>query len=160
MIHCTEIPGTEALNFWPELKPYIVRALAYDIYNTLSLQHIKEQIHKGYARVLVCTDDDDQGQILMAAVLQLYQDTNDDRIVHVLCTAGENVNRWMDVYVAAVKDICAQEDCVAITLGGRPGWVKKLVKYGFRTDQIHMRWKSGIESSSRREEREPLKVVR
>ena len=136
MIHCTEIPASSALEFWADIEPYVIKALAYDLTNSTSIAKLQEQISVGYARVLVCADGE---QILAATVVQLFKNTNDERILHVVCTAGEGASAWLDTLVQALQDMAQAEDCAGITLTGRPGWTRKLNKYGFRMEVVTMR---------------------
>ena len=135
-LHCTEIPGDQALEFWSELEPYVIRALAFDIYNTTTIAKLREQVSTGFARVLVCHGDD---QLISATIVQLHRNTLEERILHVVATAGSNVEEWLPILCEGLKDMARAEECDAITMAGRPGWARKLTRYGFKTDQVQMR---------------------
>lgn len=135
-IYCTEIPATSALEFWPELQPYIARALAFDLYASTSVDKLKEQVRTGYARVLLCTDGD---AILSATLVQLAKNTLDERLLHVVCTAGGKSADWLPVLREHLLEIARSEDCAAVTLSGRPGWARKLKTLGFKMDHVTMR---------------------
>ena len=135
-IHCTEIPGEQALEFWSEVEPFVVRALAFDIYNTTTIAKLRDQVSTGFARVLVCHADD---QLISATIVQLHRNTLEERILHVVATAGANGEDWLPILCEALKDMARAEECDAITMAGRAGWARKLTRYGFKTDQVQMR---------------------
>lgn len=133
---CEDLDPNEALKLWPEMEPLVARALAYDIYATTTPDKLRAQVETGYARVLACFDGP---QLISATVTQLYKNINDERILHIVCTAGTNADEWLGVLHEKCKEIAADQDCAAITLAGRPGWVRKLKQYGYKTDQVIMR---------------------
>ena len=135
-VSCTEIPWESALELWSEIEPYIVSALEYDLYASTSSEKIKAQVGTGFARVLVCTADD---EIKSATIVQLHKNTRQERVLHVVCTAGNKSEDWLPALVDALKAIAAEESCDGITIAGRPGWARKLRQFGFRTAQIVMR---------------------
>ena len=157
-IICTEIPGESALEFWSEVEPFVVRALAFDLYNTTSIAKLRDQVSTGFARVLVCAADD---QLISATIVQLHKNTLDERILHVVATAGPNAEDWLPILCEGLKDMARDEECDANTMAGRAGWAKKLTRYGFKTDQVHMRMNcDGRSEQSRAGSRSSLAVVR
>ena len=154
MIHCHELEGKDTIEFWPELEPFVIEALAYDLYNSITLNDLKRQVETGYARTLLCADDD---RLLSVTILQLFKNTHDERILHVVCTAGEDSNVWLATLIEALQDMAKQESCDAVTMAGRPGWARKLTRYGFKTDQVHMRLNPDV--NIRRQKREQLTLA-
>ena len=135
-MRCEEIPSDQALEFWPQLEPYVLRALAFDLEDTTSTEKIKRQLETGYARCLVCITDTELKSVSIIAVSRSAQG---ERILHITATAGENAREWLGVLVAKLVEIGKAEGCDAVTLVGRPGWGKKLNKHGFKIDQVSMR---------------------
>ena len=135
-VHCTEIDGKTTLEFWPELEPFVIEALSYDLYNSITLAQLQRQIETGFARTLLCADDE---TLLSVTILQLFKNTHDERILHVVCTAGQEVNDWLATLIGALQELALDQKCDAVTMAGRPGWARKLRQYGFKTDQVHMR---------------------
>ena len=157
-IHCTEIDGKSTLEFWPELEPFVIDALSYDLYNSITLAKLKHQIETGYARTLLCADDD---KLLSVTIIQLYKNTHDERILHVVCTAGEDSNAWLAILIEALQELAREQQCDAVTMAGRPGWARKLTKYGFKTEQVQMRLNPYVNSKrGRREKQIQLAAVR
>ncbi len=136
---CVEIEAALSLDLWGEIEPFVIRALEYDVYASTSTEKIKEQIRTGYARVLVCTSGDD---VLSATIVQLQKNVKQERVLHVITTAGEASEGWLYVLIEGLKEIAESEECEAVTISGRPGWARKLRQYGFRTAQITMRLNS------------------
>ena len=147
-VHCTEIEGKDTLEFWPELEPFVIEALSFDLYNSITLPQLKRQIETGFARTLLCADDD---RLLSVTILQLFKNTHDERILHVVCTAGEDSNAWLAILIGALQEMARDQECDAVTMAGRPGWARKLRQYGFKTDQVHMRLNPDV--NIRREKR-------
>ncbi len=157
-IHCTEIDGKDTLEFWPELEPFVIDALSYDLYNSITLAKLKHQIETGYARTLLCADDD---RLLSVTIIQLFKNTHDERILHVVCTAGADSNLWLGILIEALQSMAHEQKCDAVTMAGRPGWARKLTRYGFKTDQVHMRMDSNVNSKRGRwEKQRQLQAVR
>ena len=153
-IHCTELAGTDTIEFWAELEPFVIDALAFDLYNSITLKDLRRQIETGFARTLLCADDD---RLLSVTILQLFKNTHDERILHVVCTAGEDSNAWLACLVDSLQSMAKQENCDAVTMAGRPGWARKLRNYGFKTDQVHMRLDPNV--NIRREKREQVTLA-
>lgn len=136
MIEIVEAPPDAALEFWGEIEPHVVAALRFDAYNILTMDSLKEQIKQGYARVILCAEPE---QILAVTVVTLFLNTSDDRILHVIATGGEASYKWLEALCAFLHDMAARENCQGVTMAGRPGWARKLNKYGFRMDMVSMR---------------------
>jgi hypothetical protein len=156
-VHCTEIDGKTTLEFWPELESFVIEALSYDLYNSITLQQLQRQIETGFARTLLCADDD---RLLSVTIIQLFRNTQDERILHVLCTAGEDSNAWLATLFGALREMSSDQECDAITMAGRPGWARKLRQYGFKTDQVHMRLNSDVNIRREKREQVTLSAVR
>lgn len=136
MITIMEPRPAAALEFWSEIEPLISRALRYDIYNTVTVEQLKQQVGEGFARVLLAHDGT---SIKAACIGQLFRNTLDERILHVIAVAGEESSSWLEALRDYLEEIAGAENCAAVTIAGRPGWTKKLVKLGFRTDMVSMR---------------------
>ena len=136
MMKCDDLDPIEALKLWPIMEPLVVRALAYDAYASTTPEKLQKQVATGFARVLACSED---GELISATLVQLYLNTAQERILHVVCTAGAMADDWLPDLDDKLKEIAADQDCAAITLSGRPGWVRKLRRFGYRTDQVIMR---------------------
>ena len=134
-INILELEKKTALQFWPELVPFILRALEYDPYESVSVGQLFEQVQKGFARVLITVQGE---QLLGSTVVQLFKSTKGDRVLHVVTLAGENTNEWLAELVEKLQELGAKEGCARITLSGRPGWARKSNKYGFRVAHVTM----------------------
>ena len=135
-IRILELKQDTAAQFWPELAPFVRRALNFDAFNQMKVSDIEQQVTKGFARVLICTEGE---QLLAAHILQLFKAIDGERVLHVLCTAGDDSHRWMADVIDHLDAMAELEGATAITMSGRPGWAKKLTRLGFRTQQIQMR---------------------
>jgi len=68
-IHCTELAGTDTIEFWAELEPFVIDALAFDLYNSITLNDLRRQIETGFARTLLCADDDRLLSVTSASIV-------------------------------------------------------------------------------------------
>ena len=136
MIKILEPRPAQSLEFWSEIEPHIAQALRYDIYNTVTLDDLKKQVGQGFARVLLAHDGE---RIMAASIAQLFRNSLEERILHVIATGGSESHLWLVPLRDFLAEIAAKENCAAVTMAGRPGWAKKLVKLGFRTDMVSMR---------------------
>lgn len=142
MIRILELQPNQAVEVWDELVPYVQKALAFDIYATITLDEIEKQVTQGYARVLICADGE---RLLAANVVQLFKNAMGERVLHVLATAGDEAHRWLAELIDALNDLAAMEGAVAVTMSGRPGWARKLRPYGFKIDNVQMRRAVNVE---------------
>ena len=133
MIEVVEPRPEQSLQFWGEIEPHIKAALEFDAYNMMTMAKLKEQIGTGYARVILCADD---SRILAATVVTLFLNTKSERILHVIATGGTESHRWLEVLTSFLHDMAAGENCAAVTMAGRPGWARKLNKFGYKMDMI------------------------
>ena len=124
-----------SMALWPDIEPFVAAALARDPWQSTTTREIAEQLTNEDARLLVAVD---QGDILGAAVVQMFNLTT-GRVIYVLTTAGDKVDQWLGALVERLVDLAVIHGADGVTLTGRPGWSKMLLKYGFKTDQVQMR---------------------
>ena len=153
MIKVNEMEAEEAMKLWPDLEEYVAAALEHDPYISVTVAEVEQQLSKGYARLLVTTDDN---EILGATVVQMFR-AGAGRVIHVLTTAGVELDRWLSDLVDAVEALAQANNGVAITMSGRPGWTRTLRKFGFKTQHVQMRRE--VSSGISREVREPTAIA-
>ena len=150
MIECHQLDAEATTHLWPDLLPHVAQAIARDPYISITVEEIAQQLEGGFAQMLVAVDD---GQILGASVVQMFK-RGDKRILHVLTTAGVDLDRWITPMLAEFEALSAAQQIDAITLSGRPGWTRTLRPFGYRTDQVQM-----IKELQNGSEQEQAKVV-
>lgn len=124
-----------ALEFFPELQPYVEAALAHDPYNDITMEGVQHQIEHGYCQVLIAVDGE---QLLGATLITVNANNAGERELHVVATAGENVRGWLPILIEALRDIARAENAVRVTMSGRPGWGKVVNEYGFKVTHVSM----------------------
>ncbi len=134
-VNIIELKAQTAIEFWPELVPFVLKALDFDPYQTVTVGELLEQVQKGFARVLIAVDGP---QLLSATLIQLFKTVSGDRVLHVVTTAGENSNDWLPALIDKFREIAATESCQRVTMSGRPGWTKKVNKFGFKVAHVTM----------------------
>ena len=132
-----KLPPAVALEFWDDLLPYISRALQFDPYNEFALEDIRSQVEQGYGLILV-TIQEETGQLLGATLVTLKQRVIGGKDLHIVTTAGENIQAWLHELVDEVRDIARTEGCEYVTLSGRPGWGKIAHEFGFKVEHVSM----------------------
>lgn len=135
-IQCVELPAATALEFWDELRPYVEAALEFDLTRSTTVEQVQHQLGEGFARVLVCADG---SAIMSATIIQCYVNNREERLLHVIATAGKDMWSWLDVLIEKLAELAEEEECAAVEMIGRPGWHRKLNKYGFKTEIVSMR---------------------
>lgn len=139
--------------FWPDIEPFIARALEFDLYESITTNEVALQISQGYAHVLVIADGED---LIGATVTQLLQRKDGNRVVHVLTTAGERAAEFLPVLVPELERLAREENAGWVSMSGRPGWAKLLGTHGFKIKSVDMALRVDDEQ---REEPEPLPVI-
>ncbi len=134
-VNIIELEPKNAIEFWPELQPFVLKALAFDPFQTVSVNDLLEQVKKGYARVLIAVQGD---ELLSATVIQLFKTIGGEKVLHVVTTAGDNSNAWLPALIAKFEAIATTEGCAKVTMSGRPGWTKKVNKFGFKVAHVTM----------------------
>jgi hypothetical protein len=136
MILITEIPPAKAVELWEKLETFVRVALAHDPYSSVTVSEVLRQIERGYCRVLIASND---SKVLSATCVQLFKSTDGERVLHVLTTAGEGADLWMDALTDTLDHMAREQRCRYVTMAGRPGWQKKLARMGFRSRMVYMR---------------------
>ena len=134
MIECHQLDAKATEHLWPDLEPHVGQAIVRDPYLSISVAEIDQQLRGGFAQMLVAVDD---GQILGATVVQMFK-RGDKRILHILTTAGVNLDSWLADMLTEIEKVAAAQGIDAITLSGRPGWTRTLRPFGYRTDHVQM----------------------
>jgi hypothetical protein len=131
-----ELDKAAAQAMWPDLQAHVARALEVDPTNALTLEDVASQIDVGYARVLL---EVEEGNILGVVIVQCFA-LRGRRTLHVLALTGVELDQWLPGLIDYLRGMCAdQEADGGVTMIGRPGWMKKLLPFGFRTEQTTMR---------------------
>ena len=136
MSECIVLNTEDARLAWVAVRPEVERALDHDPMQSVDAEELETLVFSGHARVLLAFDDD--GTIQCAAVVQLMELPNADRVIHVTTTAGRARDEWLASLIDKFQQLAREEGCTAVTMAGRPGWAKVLPAYGFRTTQIQM----------------------
>ena len=149
MITIDGLNGDAAMQMWPDLVEYIDRALAHDLFESISVEKVERQIREGFALVYVAHED---GEMLGVTVVQLYN-LKGERIVHLLTTTGVRMGEWQAGMIAAIVDLAERQKASSVTMAGRPGWARSLKQYGFKQEQVAMRLRIGEHNGINRQKR-------
>ncbi len=148
MITIDGLDRDAAMAMWPDLADYVDRALAHDLFESISIEKVERQISEGFALVFVAHED---GQMLGVTVVQLYS-LKGERIVHLLTTTGVRMDEWQAGMIEAVVDLAERQKASSVTMAGRPGWARSLRQYGFKPEQVAMRLKIGDQNGIDRQD--------
>lgn len=117
----------DAKEIEPLLRPLIEPAIAYDN-NDLTVEEVIERLSKDKLRGLVVLDDNYEA--IAFQTMEVVQE-GDKKILNLVTTAGERMDEWVDELENALEVFAADWRCDVIQTRGRPGWFKKLKKYGY-----------------------------
>jgi hypothetical protein len=102
-------------------------AIEYD-HNDLTVEKVIQRLSEDSLRGLVVLDDDFVPVAFQT--MELVQE-GDVKILNLVTTAGDRLDEWVDELEQALEVFACDWDCDVIQTRGRPGWFKKLKKYGY-----------------------------
>jgi len=117
----------DAKEIRPLLEPLITPAIAYDN-NDLTVDEVIERLSKDTLRALIVLDENHEPLALQT--MELVQE-GDVKILNLVTTAGERLDEWVDDMEQALEVLACDWRCDVIQTRGRPGWFRKLKKYGY-----------------------------
>lgn len=147
MITIDGLNSDAAMQMWGDLAEYVDRALAHDLFESISIEKVERQIREGFALVYVAHED---GEMLGVTVVQLYN-LRGERIVHLLTTTGVRMSEWQAGMIEAIVDLAEKQKASSVTMAGRPGWARSLKQYGFKAEQVAMRLRVGEQNGINRQ---------
>ena len=111
----------------PILAPLIEPAIAYDN-NDLSVDEVIKRISEDRLRALLVLDENAEPVALQT--MEVVQE-GDVKILNLVTTAGDRLDEWVDDLEQALEVFACDWRCDVIQTRGRPGWFRKLKKFGY-----------------------------
>jgi hypothetical protein len=71
----------------------------------------------------------------VAALLTVEKVADEIRVVSAV---GHDMSQWLDAWMQGLIDFARVEGCSRIRVRGRPGWVRALKPWGFRTHSVDL----------------------
>lgn len=120
------VPTDQLPELWPQVEPYIARALEHD-YDGMTTNQVLGRLLMQQLDLIMVTRYD---QLVACMTLEPVQ--RNKRILHCMTFAGDDMEGWVDDFMAYWKEIAKKLDCQYISIKGRKGWERYAAKrFGF-----------------------------
>ena len=126
---------TDDFALWVQVMDYLTPALQKSPRESDNLVELWARIEAGRAQVYTIFED---GALVGAFVTQLAA-RKDDNTLNVWLLGGTGMDAWLEDFLECVVWVARKAGLDAVTFGGRPGWLKKLRKYGYRLETVGMK---------------------
>ena len=111
---------------WPEISPFI--QLGLDFANgEMDLHDIYEMIEENKVVPIVMSHS---GEVLAVVTMEVVQKPQ-KRIMCLMTAGGVELDQWLDEFMDVALNLAIEQCCDAIYINGRPGWARKLKRYGY-----------------------------
>jgi hypothetical protein len=119
---------------WPEIEPYISRALSHSL-GELSLEDLRGICQSGIGGLLAFLTPD--GTIVGGAVTQILDHPDGRRVCRILAYGADDWNATKHC-LSQVEAAASNAGAQAMHFNGRPGWVKLCEPMGYKPMQVIM----------------------
>lgn len=125
------VPAEQLDMAWPLIAPSLERALSYSL-GEMTLRQVYEGIRDRSFQLWALGSDDtvDLGVCVTQVVTSPVT-----RYLEVLLCAGSELDSWIE-YVDVLEQFAASNGCDFVKVHGRPGWERKLKKFGFEKKYV------------------------
>lgn len=121
------IPADKAFEMWPYINEHFDRALEH-AYDNLPAEHVLARVLTGELYLMVVTRDAD---IVASFTFERVQNRA-GATLHCMTLAGEDVDWWVDPFIATWKKLAREMGCNRISIKGRRGWERYAREKGFK----------------------------
>jgi hypothetical protein len=128
------IPHGAVSKAWPEIEPYISRALSHSL-GELSLADLQEICENGLGALLAFLTPN--GTLVGGAVTQILDHPDGRRVCRILAYGADDWNATKHC-LSQVEVAAARAGAQAMHFNGRPGWVKLCEPMGYKPMQVIM----------------------
>jgi|GEM_PF-4321136 len=80
----------------------------------------------------------DDGRELLAVCLVELIPGKVGQLLHVYALAGSQRERWLGKLIERLKKTAQEMGAASVSMSGRPGWLRELPQYGWRTELVTM----------------------
>jgi hypothetical protein len=118
---------------WELIAPYLADAVNYSD-GKYSLEGVKKMIRDRQAFLFFVSNKTG----VMGVLVLRINEYECSRRACLFLLGGKSLDEWMEFF-EQIKKWVMQADCDAIELFGRPGWERKLEKFGFEKTHVLLR---------------------
>jgi len=138
MISAVPIPLLEVI--WPRCIEHIQRVVDR-AHGEISLDSVKARLLRGDALLITISKGTD---IVAVNTMEVRNFETGTKAMFIPITGGRDLDEWMPRFLEVAKAIAREHGCNELRgLSVRPGWLRKLSKYGWET--VHTVIKCKIE---------------
>lgn len=123
--------GDQIAQHWGEISPFVDMAVQQSN-GELNLEHILAQIIDGFIKVITVFDSDDGGRLIAVITIEKTTFPSGKRIMNIQCAGGSDLDIWFHEVDEIISEIARREECTALYITGRAGWVRKLKGIGYK----------------------------
>jgi hypothetical protein len=109
---------------WPQIKPFLVAALARDELGRYDIDDLLQEILLGHVRLWVSYDRE-RHEFEMAVVTQIVRHPQVSEC-KVWAGGGKNMKSWLGEFTREIEAYARAEGCRYLTGGGRIGWTRAI----------------------------------
>ncbi|MEW8073595.1 MAG: hypothetical protein AB2826_24550 [Candidatus Thiodiazotropha sp.] len=80
-----------------------------------------------------------EGTAIKATAITEFEPDGENKVLRVVTLQGEEMNHWLDDFVAAIDKYAKSENCSHVEIIGRKGWQKIFKQNGFQTEAVIIR---------------------
>lgn len=111
---------------WHEISPMIQKGLDF-AHNEMNLSDVYKLIKDKTVVPIVMSFN---GDILAVVTMEICEKPQ-KRIMALMTAGGTELDQWLDEFLEVAFHLAEEQGCDAIYINGRPGWSKKLKRYGY-----------------------------
>jgi len=116
---------------WDEISPFIQMGLDY-AQGEMNL----EDVYKGIDELRIVPIVMSYGGEILAVVTMEVSNKPQKRIMTLMTAGGTELDRWLDEFMDVAESLAREQGCDAIYINGRPGWARKLKRYGYNQSYV------------------------
>jgi|PlaIllAssembly_1097288.scaffolds.fasta_scaffold374278_2 hypothetical protein len=115
------------------LGEYIEAALAHSAQYEWTLGELVQRCADDEFRMIAAVEDGPgPGRIIGCMVFSTTRRQDGQRVLTMICAAGQAMDRWLDPAVQLLFSVARVEACSEIIVLGRRGWLRECAKYGLK----------------------------
>jgi len=124
------IPNTMVEHMWDQAEPFLAMAIPYAA-GECNLEKMKDEAIAG--RTLVFLVSNENHEVIAAMSAEVIDYPSGKRVLVMGMVGGTDMGEWIDDVVDKLQQLGKGFGCESAYITGRPGWLRRLSKHGFKT---------------------------
>jgi len=128
------VPQEHITQIYPDIEKYVDRMVptAYGRFEKIDLVN---DILSGKATLWVIMDEEDDNK-LYGIIFTEWSHYPRKKMLSISFAAGDKLDSWIEESLKVLENWAVDNDCDAMEITGRKGWVKKLEDYDWKQEFI------------------------